>query len=31
MAMTPGALAQFLADDEARWHKMVDAAGITAE
>src|SRR6202050_3706177 len=30
-AMTPGVLAQFLADDEARWRKMVDAAGITAE
>jgi tripartite-type tricarboxylate transporter receptor subunit TctC len=31
MVMTPGALAQFLADDEARWRKMVDAAGITTE
>src|SRR5580704_2050982 len=31
MVMTPAALAQFLADDEARWRKMVDAAGITAE
>jgi tripartite-type tricarboxylate transporter receptor subunit TctC len=31
MVMTPGALAQFLADDKARWRKMVDAAGITAE
>jgi tripartite-type tricarboxylate transporter receptor subunit TctC len=31
MIMAPGALAQFLADDKARWRKMVDAAGITAE
>jgi tripartite-type tricarboxylate transporter receptor subunit TctC len=31
MVMTPAALAQFLADDKARWRKMVDAAGITAE
>ena len=31
MVMAPGALAQFLADDKARWRKMVDAAGITAE
>jgi tripartite-type tricarboxylate transporter receptor subunit TctC len=30
-AMTPGELARFLADDEANWRKMVDAAGITAE
>ncbi len=30
-AMTPDALARFLADDEANWRKMVDAAGITAE
>ena len=29
--MTPGELAKFLADDEANWRKMVDAAGITAE
>src|ERR1700744_1832881 len=31
MVMTPGALAQFLAADGARWPKTVDAAGITAE
>ena len=31
MVMAPAALAQFLADDKARWRKMVDAAGITAE
>jgi tripartite-type tricarboxylate transporter receptor subunit TctC len=31
MVMTPAALGQFLADDKARWRKMVDAAGITAE
>ena len=31
MVMTPAALGQFLADDEARWRKMADAAGITAE
>jgi tripartite-type tricarboxylate transporter receptor subunit TctC len=29
--MTPDELARFLADDEANWRKMVDAAGITAE
>jgi tripartite-type tricarboxylate transporter receptor subunit TctC len=29
--MTPGELATFLADDEANWRKMVDAAGIAAE
>ena len=31
MVMTPDELARFLADDEANWRKMVDAAGITAE
>lgn len=31
IVMTPTALAQFLAADKARWRKMVDAAGITAE
>jgi tripartite-type tricarboxylate transporter receptor subunit TctC len=29
--MTPNELAKFMADDEARWRKMVEAAGITAE
>jgi tripartite-type tricarboxylate transporter receptor subunit TctC len=29
--MTPDALAKFLADDQANWRKMVDAAAITAE
>jgi tripartite-type tricarboxylate transporter receptor subunit TctC len=31
MMMTPDELARFLADDQANWRKMVDAAGITAE
>jgi tripartite-type tricarboxylate transporter receptor subunit TctC len=29
--MSPAAFAQFLADDKANWHKMVEAAGLTAE
>jgi tripartite-type tricarboxylate transporter receptor subunit TctC len=29
--MAPDAFAQFVADDAARWHTMVEAAGITAE
>jgi tripartite-type tricarboxylate transporter receptor subunit TctC len=29
--MTPNELAKFMADDEARWRKMVEAAGISAE
>ena len=29
--MTPDQLAKFLADDEANWRKMVEAAGISAE
>ena len=29
--VTPEELARFLADDQANWRKMVDAAGITAE
>jgi tripartite-type tricarboxylate transporter receptor subunit TctC len=31
LSMTPRELAQFLADDEARWRKMVEVAGISAE
>jgi tripartite-type tricarboxylate transporter receptor subunit TctC len=31
LTMTPEEFAKFLADDEARWHKMVEAAGIMAE
>src|SRR5262249_50823589 len=31
VVMTPAELAKFLADDQANWRKMVDAAGITAE
>jgi tripartite-type tricarboxylate transporter receptor subunit TctC len=31
VSMTPQELAKFLADDLAQWHKMVEAAGITAE
>src|ERR1700735_2231783 len=30
-SMSPTELAKFLADDEARWRKMVEVAGITAE
>jgi tripartite-type tricarboxylate transporter receptor subunit TctC len=30
-AMTPKELTQFLAEDLARWHTLVEAAGITAE
>jgi tripartite-type tricarboxylate transporter receptor subunit TctC len=30
-SMTPEDLAKFMADDEANWHKMVEAAGIAAE
>ena len=29
--LTPEDLAKFVADDEANWHKMVEAAGISAE
>ena len=29
--LTPEELAKFVADDEANWHKMVEAAGISAE
>jgi tripartite-type tricarboxylate transporter receptor subunit TctC len=29
--MTPGEFTKFLADDEANWHSMVEAAGIPAE
>jgi tripartite-type tricarboxylate transporter receptor subunit TctC len=29
--MTPGEFTKFLADDEANWHRMVEAAGIPAE
>jgi tripartite-type tricarboxylate transporter receptor subunit TctC len=31
MTMSPDEFAKFLADDEANWHKMAEAAGITAE
>jgi tripartite-type tricarboxylate transporter receptor subunit TctC len=31
MSMTPGELAKFMADDAANWHRMVEAAGISAE
>jgi tripartite-type tricarboxylate transporter receptor subunit TctC len=31
LTMTPGELAKFMADDAANWHRMVEAAGITAE
>ncbi len=31
LSMTPDELAGFMADDKARWQKMVDAAGISAE
>jgi tripartite-type tricarboxylate transporter receptor subunit TctC len=31
LSMTPGELAKFMADDAANWHRMVEAAGITAE
>ena len=31
LAMTPDELARFMADDKARWQKMVEAAGISAE
>src|ERR1700691_1954361 len=31
LTATPKELAQFLADDAARWHKMVEVAGISAE
>jgi tripartite-type tricarboxylate transporter receptor subunit TctC len=31
LAMSPDELARFMADDKARWQKMVEAAGITAE
>jgi tripartite-type tricarboxylate transporter receptor subunit TctC len=30
-SMSPDELAKFLADDEANWHRMAEAAGITAE
>jgi tripartite-type tricarboxylate transporter receptor subunit TctC len=30
-SMSPSEFARFLADDEARWHKMAEIAGITAE
>jgi tripartite-type tricarboxylate transporter receptor subunit TctC len=30
-SMTPQEFAKFLADDQARWHAMVEAAGISAE
>jgi hypothetical protein len=29
--MTPGELAKFMADDAVNWHRMVEAAGISAE
>jgi tripartite-type tricarboxylate transporter receptor subunit TctC len=31
LSMTPGELAKFMADDAANWHRMVEAAGISAE
>jgi len=31
MSMTPGELAKFMADDASNWHRMVEAAGISAE
>jgi tripartite-type tricarboxylate transporter receptor subunit TctC len=31
LSMTPGELAKFIADDAANWHRMVEAAGISAE
>jgi tripartite-type tricarboxylate transporter receptor subunit TctC len=31
VSMTPGELAKFMADDAANWHRMVEAAGISAE
>jgi tripartite-type tricarboxylate transporter receptor subunit TctC len=31
MSMTPGELAKFMANDAANWHRMVEAAGISAE
>lgn len=31
MTMSPDEFAKFLAEDEANWHKMAEAAGITAE
>jgi tripartite-type tricarboxylate transporter receptor subunit TctC len=31
LSMTPGQLAKFMADDAANWHRMVEAAGISAE
>ncbi len=31
LSMTPGELAKFMADDAVNWHRMVEAAGISAE
>ena len=31
LTMLPDELAKFLAEDEANWHRMVEAAGLTAE